>query len=127
MGYVPYSLGYALGLPGLASLLPVGIAIGGAVILVLAPAFRRSPEISPGPLFALPVVMAVFAAYLVPVSFWPSHLSVTERQAIQLVKTNWAPVPLRARPPEQSQPPVAPIRIPKGKQAPVPVPERPDR
>jgi hypothetical protein len=46
---------------------------------------------------ALPVAALVFIACVVPLSLWPAHLSIAERDAIRVVEGTFSPRPLARR------------------------------
>ncbi len=89
-GYAPYGLGWALGLRGLASWLPLALALGAAVGLALAGLPRRP--------VALGVALLVAAAYLGPLS-QVGRRRFDEREATAYVKRVWEPGPLPGAPP----------------------------
>jgi len=96
-GYVPYSLGYALGLRGLSSLVPTLLAVVGALALAFRSACgwpkdrRRALKVILGAVLIFACVTGAFALYA-------RALSLGERTAIKLVKDTWTP-----RPPRSSQ------------------------
>jgi hypothetical protein len=91
-GYAPYSIGYALGLRGPASLLPVAAAILGAIAFALAPAIKGGAAIHGGRR-ALPIALLLSIAFVVPFAFWPQQISPAERDALRLIKSTWTPPP----------------------------------
>ena len=89
-GYVPYSLGYALRLRGLLSLLPTLLAVVGALAL----AFRSASDWQKDRRRALKVILGailIFAVVGGAFALWARDLSPGERAAIQLVKGTWTP------------------------------------
>jgi hypothetical protein len=94
-GYVPYSLGYALRLRGLPSLVPTLLAVVGALAL----AFRSASDWQKDRRRALKVILGailIFAVVGGAFALWARDLSPGERAAIQLVKGTWTPRPERA-------------------------------
>ena len=105
-GYLPYSLAWALGMRGWASLVPVALAIAAAVVMVLPPPPRRQARVPLGRALAAPAALAIALALLVPFSRWPSHPSPAEKDAIRLVRSTWSPAPVRgAAPPADARGP----------------------
>jgi hypothetical protein len=97
-GYVPYSLAWALGLRGAASVLPVALAIVAAAVMVLSPPLRRRVRVPLGRVVAAPVAILIAAAFLVPFARWPAHPSPAEREAVRLVRATWTPPPALSPP-----------------------------
>jgi hypothetical protein len=91
-GYAPYSIGYALGLRGPASLLPVAVAILGAIAFALTPAIKRGAEFADGRR-ALTIALMLSIAFVAPFAFWPQQTSVAEKDALRLIKSTWTPPP----------------------------------
>lgn len=102
-GYLPYSLGYALGMRGALSLAPSVVPILGAVGIVLAAQLRhhaRGPGPGGGRRWPAPVLaLAICAGFAVPFSRWPGTALPSERDAITLVKSRWTPPPATTRTP----------------------------
>jgi hypothetical protein len=90
-GYVPYSLGWWLGLPGLWSLAP----LAAATILALAIALGR-PDLRPRR-WALHAALAVAIAstYLLLLSCYGREPSPSEAGAAAFVRSTWEPPPRR--------------------------------
>jgi len=100
-GYLPYSLGYALGLRGALSLAPSVVPILGAVGIVLAAQLRQHAR-GQGPggarRWLAPVLaLAICAGFAVPFSRWPGTALPSEKDAITLVKSRWTPPPAATR------------------------------
>jgi hypothetical protein len=103
-GYVPYSLGWWLGLPELWSLAPLAVAVALALAIALGgPDLRPRRWALHG---ALAVVIA--AVFLVPLSRYGREPRDAETHAAALVRAMWEPPPAPPRPAPPSRPPPLP-------------------
>jgi hypothetical protein len=83
-GHVPYSLGWALGLPGALSYLPLALVVLGALGLALRAVIRRPPQVA---------VAAVVAGCLVGglALVGPQRLLPEQQHALEVVRAVWEP------------------------------------
>ncbi len=88
-GYVPYSLGWFLGLAGLWSLLPLAIFVVGAVAPGVAGEDARPSK------WLAHAGLAIFVAFVVlfPLSRYGREARPDERRATALVRGTWEPAP----------------------------------
>lgn len=93
-GYVPYSLGYGLGLRGLASLAPTALALAAAAGLALVPdPLGRSGGGRWRPWRSVTTMVVVFAVLIGVASRWPAHPSAAEVEAVRTVERAFSPPP----------------------------------
>jgi hypothetical protein len=98
-GYVPYSLGYGLGLRGLASLGPTALALAAAAGLALVPdPLGRGAGNRPWrPWPSVTTMVVVFALLVGGLSRWPAHPSAAEVEAVRTVERAFSPPPTEHR------------------------------
>jgi hypothetical protein len=82
-GFVPYSLGTALGLPGAVSYLPLAVVVLGALGLGLRGVVRRAPEAA--------VAAAVCGCLLGALSLVGGRLLPDQQHALDVVRAVWEP------------------------------------
>jgi hypothetical protein len=88
-GYVPYGLGWALGLPRLWSLAPVAVFLAAALLLAIG-GHARDRRQSLGRITA---AIAVAIVFLVPISRCGRGPSAIERSSAAVVRSLWEPRP----------------------------------
>jgi hypothetical protein len=92
--YVPYSLGWLVGLPGLWSLLPLAVLVSSALAPGLAGEDRRPNA------WLAHATIAIFvgALFLFPLSLYRHTPRAAEAQATALVRSTWEPTPASPQP-----------------------------
>ena len=87
--YVPYSLGWLVGLPGLWSLLPLAALVSSALAPGLAGEDKRPNA------WRVHATLAIFvgALFLLPLSLYGHKPRPAEAQATALVRSTWEPAP----------------------------------
>jgi len=86
-GYVPYSVGWLLGLPGRWSLLPLGALVLGAVTPAIA-----GEDLRPRRWLAhAGAAVLIGASFLLPLSLYGRKPRVDEARATALVRSTWEP------------------------------------
>ncbi len=96
-GYVPYSLGYGLGLRGLASLGPTALALALAAGFALVPDPLGWVAGSRWPWRSVTTMVVVFAVLIGGLSRWPAHPSAVELEAVRTVERAFSPPPTPPR------------------------------
>jgi hypothetical protein len=96
-GYVPYSLGWLLGLPRAWSLLPLALIVVAALVRALAGEDARPRR----RLAHAALALAVAAAFLVPLSRYGRTPSPAEDAATAVVRAAWEPPPTPKPPPRR--------------------------
>jgi hypothetical protein len=91
-GYVPYSLGWLLGLRGLASLAPLAIVVAAALGLGLVGEEQRPPRPA-ARLQAIAGALAVAALFVLALSAYGRKPSPTEQASAAFVRATWEPQP----------------------------------